>query len=222
MDFPPKQSKSEFEADVLQCLEEYQVRWVVLAGFMRLLSAGFLKHYQNHVLNIHPSLLPACPGLHAQEQALEAGVRITGATVHLVDEGTDTGPIIVQGAVPVHPSDDLNTLKARILSVEHRYPMALRWAVEGHYGEQGCLRIDSDENQPPGSGTQARKRSTRIILGFSQVHQVAEFIDICDRYFQRGCARSSSMVWASILVTLIPVNLQVLPISASIPGCWYR
>ena len=144
-------SKSEFEADVLKCLEEYQVRWVVLAGFMRLLSAGFLKHYQNHVLNIHPSLLPAFPGLHAQEQALEAGVRITGATVHLVDEGTDTGPIIVQGAVPVHPSDDLNALKARILSVEHQiYPMALRWAVEGRLRvEQGCLRIDSDENQPP-------------------------------------------------------------------------
>ena len=123
------------------------MQWVVLAGFMRILSADFLRHFPNRVLNIHPSLLPAFPGLHAQEQALEAGVRIAGATVHLVDEGTDTGPIIVQGAVPVHPDDDLNALKARILTVEHQiYPMALRWAVEGRLQfEQGRLRIASDE-----------------------------------------------------------------------------
>ena len=125
------------------------MQWVVLAGFMRLLSADFLSHYPNRVLNIHPSLLPAFPGLHAHEQALDAGVRIAGATVHLVDEGTDTGPIIVQGAVPVHPNDDLTRLKERILTVEHQiYPMALRWAVEGRlHVEQGRLRIAMGQNE---------------------------------------------------------------------------
>jgi phosphoribosylglycinamide formyltransferase-1 len=125
-------SREDFEGEILAALKEHRVEWVALAGFMRLLSGRFLSHFPGRVLNIHPALLPAFPGLHAQAQALEAGVRVTGATVHLVDEGTDTGPIICQGVVPVHPLDDLDSLKERILKLEHQlYPMALRWAVEG-------------------------------------------------------------------------------------------
>jgi phosphoribosylglycinamide formyltransferase-1 len=142
-------SRSEFEADILEALREFEVEWVALAGFMRLLSADFLAHYVHRVLNIHPSLLPAFPGLRAQEQALAAGARVTGATVHLVDEGEDTGPIILQGAVPCHPGEDLDSLKSRILEVEHRlYPRALRWAVEGRLAVvDGALEVDLPEGE---------------------------------------------------------------------------
>jgi len=141
--------RSEFEADILDVLKEFEVEWVALAGFMRLLSADFLAHYVHRVLNIHPSLLPAFPGLRAQEQALAAGVRVTGATVHLVDQGEDTGPIILQGAVPCHPGEELDSLKSRILAVEHRlYPRALRWAVEGRLAVvDGGLEVDLPEGE---------------------------------------------------------------------------
>ena len=125
-------SKADFEKALLETLRSAGVEWVCLAGFMRLLSADFLDHYAGRVLNIHPSLLPSFPGLHAQRQALERGVKVAGCTVHFVDAGTDTGPIIAQAAVPVLPDDDEPSLSARILTEEHRlYPLAVQLAVTG-------------------------------------------------------------------------------------------
>ncbi|GEN08535.1 formyltetrahydrofolate-dependent phosphoribosylglycinamide formyltransferase [Myxococcus fulvus] len=125
-------SKAAFEAAILEALGATGVQWVCLAGFMRLLSADFLGRFAGRVLNVHPSLLPSFPGLHAQRQALERGVKVAGCTVHFVDAGTDTGPIIGQAAVPVLPDDDEKSLSARILVEEHRlYPLAVRLAVTG-------------------------------------------------------------------------------------------
>ncbi|NVJ27487.1 phosphoribosylglycinamide formyltransferase [Myxococcus sp. AM011] len=131
-------SKVEFEAALLEALRAAGVEWVCLAGFMRLLSADFLGRFAGKVLNVHPSLLPSFPGLHAQRQALERGVKVAGCTVHFVDAGTDTGPIIGQAAVPVLPDDDEKSLSARILIEEHRlYPLAVRLAVTGQVAMDG-------------------------------------------------------------------------------------
>jgi phosphoribosylglycinamide formyltransferase-1 len=114
------------------------VELVCLAGFMRLLSAGFIRRFPNRILNIHPSLLPAFPGLDAQHQALEHGVRITGCTVHFVDEELDAGPIVIQAAVPVLDADTVETLAARILNAEHRiYSEAIRIVTGGEYRIEG-------------------------------------------------------------------------------------
>ena len=114
------------------------VELVCLAGFMRLLSAWFIRQFPNRILNIHPSLLPAFPGLDAQRQALEHGVRITGCTVHFVDEELDAGPIVIQAAVPVLDADTLETLSARILEEEHRiYSEAIRIVIGGKYRIEG-------------------------------------------------------------------------------------
>jgi len=127
-----KKSREDFEADILDVLQQYKVEWVVLAGFMRVLTAKFLSAYHQRVLNIHPSLLPAFPGINAQQQALDYPVKITGATVHFVDTGMDTGPIIIQESVPVYTDDDISSLKTRILAVEHKIlPQALQLAVAG-------------------------------------------------------------------------------------------
>ncbi|MCY1034468.1 phosphoribosylglycinamide formyltransferase [Corallococcus sp. BB11-1] len=138
-------SKADFESAVRGVLADAGVEWVCLAGFMRLVSADFLKHFPGRVLNIHPSLLPAFPGLHAQRQALERGVKVAGCTVHYVDAGTDTGPIIAQAAVPVLPRDDEASLSARILAEEHRlYPLAVRLAVTGAVTLEGMrTRVDA-------------------------------------------------------------------------------
>jgi phosphoribosylglycinamide formyltransferase-1 len=138
-------SKVDFERALLDALRTHGVEWVCLAGFMRLVSADFLATFPGRVLNIHPSLLPAFPGLHAQRQALERGVKIAGCTVHLVDAGTDTGPIIAQAAVPVLPEDDEKSLSARILVEEHRlYPLAVRLAVTGKVVAEGLrTRVDA-------------------------------------------------------------------------------
>jgi len=105
---------------------------VCLAGYMRILGPVFVRHFEGRLLNIHPALLPAFPGLHAQRQALEHGVRIAGATVHFVDEGVDTGPIVLQAAVSVRQDDTEATLSDRILAEEHRiYPEAIRLFAEG-------------------------------------------------------------------------------------------
>jgi len=105
---------------------------VCLAGFMRILTAGFVRAYAGRILNVHPSLLPAFPGLAAQRQTLEYGVKLAGATVHVVDEGVDTGPVVLQSSVPVHPDDTEESLSARILVEEHRlYPEAIRLFAEG-------------------------------------------------------------------------------------------
>lgn len=134
-DFP---SRAAHEAAVSGALREAGVEWICLAGYMRLLTAEFVAAFAGRILNIHPSLLPAFPGLHPQRQALAAGVRISGCTVHLVDSGLDSGPIVVQRAVPVADGDDEAALAARILVEEHlAYAQALRrllterWEVDG-------------------------------------------------------------------------------------------
>lgn len=105
--------------------------FVLLAGFMRIFTEGFVRRFSRRMLNIHPSLLPAFPGLHTHRQALAAGVKLHGATVHFVTPALDKGPIVVQGAVPVLPGDTEESLAARVLAVEHRiYPQAVRWLVE--------------------------------------------------------------------------------------------
>ena len=123
---------------LIERLESRQVGLVCLAGYMRILGTAFIEHFRGRLLNIHPSLLPAFPGLHAQRQALEHGVTVAGATVHFVDEGTDTGPIVLQAAVPVLPDDTEATLSARILAEEHRiYPDAIRLFAEGRLHIEG-------------------------------------------------------------------------------------
>ena len=133
-----------FEERLIEVLAEHGVEWIACAGFMKLFTPRFLEAFPDRILNIHPALMPAFPGMHAQRQALEAGVRIAGASVHFVDAGTDTGPVILQGAVPVLPDDDEESLSARILGVEHRiYKQALRWAAEGRLQVDGkTCRVD--------------------------------------------------------------------------------
>ena len=124
--------REEHDRKVAEVLEEAGITLVCLAGYLRLLSPWFIQRFPDRILNIHPSLLPAFPGLHAQRQALRHGVKITGCTVHLVDEQLDAGPIILQSAVPVHDHDDEDTLSARILEQEHiLYPKALSLVCEG-------------------------------------------------------------------------------------------
>ncbi len=125
-------SRADFEKALVAALESAGVEWVCLAGFMRLLGADFLGRFAGKVLNIHPSLLPAFTGLHAQRQALERGVKVAGCTVHFVDPGMDTGPIIAQAVVPVLPGDDEAALTARILKEEHRlYPLVVKLVATG-------------------------------------------------------------------------------------------
>ena len=128
---------------VLDELKKRSVDFVCLAGFLRLLSASFIRQYPNRILNIHPSLLPAFPGLDAQHQALEHGVKITGCTVHFVDEELDAGPIILQTAVPVLDGDNVETLSARILRQEHfLYSEALRLVLSGAFRIEGRRVIE--------------------------------------------------------------------------------
>lgn len=124
--------RTSYDRALVQLLDEAGARWIVLAGFMRLLTPTFLDAFPDRVVNIHPSLLPAFPGIDAQAQALAYGVRVTGATVHFVDAGTDTGPIIAQASVPVFATDSRDALASRILVEEHRLLVrALGWAAEG-------------------------------------------------------------------------------------------
>lgn len=125
-------SREDFDRRMLELLKQHGVELVILAGFMRLLSSAFVRAFRHRILNIHPALLPAFPGLHAPRQALEYGVRIAGATVHLVDEEMDRGPIVMQAAVPVYGDDTEARLRARILRQEHRiYPVAIKLFAEG-------------------------------------------------------------------------------------------
>ena len=134
----PEPSRAAHERKMLAALAASGAQWICLAGYMRLLSADFVRRFERRILNVHPSLLPAFPGLEAQRQALQAGVKVAGCTVHFVDEGLDSGPIVVQRAVPVLDADDEAALAARILVEEHRaYPEALRrllaerWRIVG-------------------------------------------------------------------------------------------
>ncbi len=127
-----------YDRMLLAELDKHSVDLVCLAGFMRLLSASFIRRFPNRILNIHPSLLPSFPGLDAQHQALTHGVKITGCTVHFVDEELDAGPIVIQAAVPVFDEDTTETLSARILDEEHRiYPVAIRLVAAGSYRIEG-------------------------------------------------------------------------------------
>jgi len=128
----------EAEAQYVGALRDAGVEWVALAGFMRIVGPELLNTYAGRIVNIHPSLLPAFPGLDAQRQALEYGVRVAGCTVHLVNEGVDTGPIVLQQPVPVLPTDTVDSLSARILEEEHGlYVRALNLLLKGNYRIEG-------------------------------------------------------------------------------------
>ena len=130
--------REEQDREVVAALHQHKVNLVCLAGYMRLLSPWFVQQFPRRILNIHPSLLPAFPGLDAQRQALEHGVKITGCTVHFVDEYLDAGPIVIQTPVPVMDGDTVETLSARILVEEHRiYSEAIRIVLDGNYRIEG-------------------------------------------------------------------------------------
>ena len=138
--------REDYDAEVVEVLREHDVDLVCLAGFMRLLSPVFVRAFPGRILNIHPALLPAFPGLDAQKQAVEHGVKVSGATVHLVDEGLDSGAIVAQEAVPVRSDDTAETLAARILEAEHRlYPRAVRLLLGGRCRVEGRHVIVEDE-----------------------------------------------------------------------------
>ena len=143
----PKDHASREACDhaIVAVLRAHDVELVCLAGYMRLLSPVFLRAFPGRVLNVHPSLLPAFPGRDAQRQAWEHGVKVSGATVHLVDEGLDSGPIVVQEAVAVSDRDTPKTLAARILEVEHRlYPEAVRRVLSGHLERSGRRLVEKE------------------------------------------------------------------------------
>ena len=130
------ENRADFEAEILKHLTEIDL--VVLAGFMRILSPEFVKKFTGRLMNIHPSLLPSFKGAHAHKDVLDYGVKISGCTVHFVDEGTDSGPIILQAAVPVFDDDTEETLSARVLEQEHKiYPQAIKLFVEGKLKIEG-------------------------------------------------------------------------------------
>ena len=134
-DFP---GRAHYDAELVDTLRKHDVGLVVLAGFMRIITPVLIDAFPAAIMNIHPALLPAFPGLHAQRQALEYGVRITGCTVHFVDAGTDTGPIILQTAVAVDPEDTEDTLSAKIQLEEHRiYPQAIQLYADGRLKVEG-------------------------------------------------------------------------------------
>lgn len=136
-------SRDAFDEALARLIDEHAPDLVVLAGFMRILGEEFVRHYGGRLINIHPSLLPAFPGLHTHRRALEQGVKIHGCTVHFVTPQLDHGPIIVQAAVPVLPGDDEDTLAERVLRQEHRiYPLAVRWFAENRLViENGIVRV---------------------------------------------------------------------------------
>ncbi|MGA1367437.1 MAG: phosphoribosylglycinamide formyltransferase [Blastocatellia bacterium] len=142
-------TREEHDRAMAAALDDHGVDLICLAGYMRLLSPWFIRHYEGRVLNIHPSLLPAFPGLEAQRQALEYGVKATGCTVHLVDEELDHGPILRQAVVQVREGDSVETLSARILAEEHRiYPEAVALVLRGAYRVVGRRVVEDPESFP--------------------------------------------------------------------------
>lgn len=137
--------RAAFDRALADCIDRFAPDLVVLAGFMRILTPDFVRHYEGRLLNIHPSLLPSFPGLHTHQRALDEGVRIHGCTVHFVTAELDHGPVVIQAAVPVYDSDDESTLGARVLRQEHRiYPQAVRWFAEDRLQLVGGKVILSD------------------------------------------------------------------------------
>lgn len=151
--------REAYDLGLVEALRHHQVDLVCLAGYMRLVTPAFLRAFGPaegtrgcpRVINVHPALLPAFPGLHAQRQALDYGARFTGCTVHFVDEGTDTGPVIVQAVVPVLPGDGEAELSARIQAEEHRlYPQAVQWFAQGRLSLEGRrVRLDGAASDAP-------------------------------------------------------------------------
>lgn len=133
-------SRQEFDAALAEAIDQHQPHYVLLAGFMRVLTPGFVEHFEGRLINIHPSLLPSFPGLHTHQQALADGVQWHGCTVHFVTAKLDHGPILAQGVVPVMAGDDADALASRLLEVEHRiYAEVVRWLAQG--------RVSLDANQ---------------------------------------------------------------------------
>jgi phosphoribosylglycinamide formyltransferase-1 len=149
-------TREDFDRALVAELRGRNVELVVLAGFMRVLTGAFLDVFPLRTINIHPALLPAFPGTHAQKQALDYGVKLAGCTVHFVDKGTDTGPVIAQAAVPVFPSDDEDSLRQRILSEEHRLlPDVVRAVASGRVAVEGRRVVIA----PPPGLAEARLRT---------------------------------------------------------------
>ena len=149
VDHRGRAAREDFDAALAAEIERFAPRLVALAGFMRVLTPGFVGRYRERVLNIHPSLLPAFPGLHTHERALAAGVKVHGCTVHFVTAELDHGPIVAQAAVPVRSGDDAAALAARVLKQEHViYPRAVRWFLEGRLAlADGVVRLRGDDAQ---------------------------------------------------------------------------
>ncbi|WP_022670074.1 phosphoribosylglycinamide formyltransferase [Hippea alviniae] len=144
---PNGKNREDYDKEVVAKLKDYRVDFVILAGYMRILSSYFIRSFENRILNIHPALLPSFKGLHAQMQALKKGVKFAGATVHFVTEELDDGPIIVQSIVPVFDNDDEESLSARILKTEHKiYPLAVKLLCEDKLlVENGRVKIKNAE-----------------------------------------------------------------------------
>ncbi len=142
-------NRAAFDAELVKLIDGYKPDLVVLAGFMRILTGEFVNHYEGRLLNIHPSLLPLFPGLATHEQALEAGVKEHGATVHFVTEALDHGPMVIQASVPVYPDDTADTLAHRVLKQEHIiYPRAVRWFIDNRISiDQNRVLISPPESQ---------------------------------------------------------------------------
>ena len=142
-------TREDFDRALAQVVDGYAPDLVALAGFMRILTEDFVVRYQGRMLNIHPSLLPAFPGLDTHARALAAGVKVHGCTVHFVTPQLDHGPIVIQAAVPVLPQDDASILAARVLAQEHRiYARAARWFLEGRLViENGVVRVEGEDTQ---------------------------------------------------------------------------
>jgi len=142
-------SKEAHEAAIFEALDRLSPDILCLAGYMRLLSATFIRRYEGRMINIHPSLLPLFPGLHTHQRAIDAGMRISGCTVHFVTEGMDEGPVIGQAAVPVFSNDTADSLAARVLTVEHQlYPQALRLFAEGKVRMEGGKAVGVGATAP--------------------------------------------------------------------------
>jgi len=153
--------RAQFDAALMQAIDRYQPQLVILAGFMRILGAEFIRHYAGRLLNIHPSLLPAFKGLDTHARALAAGAREHGASVHLVTNDLDGGPVILQAKVPVLPDDSAETLAARVLAEEHRiYPLAIKWMTEGRLTvRNGQVLLDGSVRPEQGLDPHPGRRS---------------------------------------------------------------
>jgi len=142
-------SREAFDSAMASALKKRNIGLVVLAGYMRIVTPAMIRHFKNRILNIHPALLPSFPGLHGQAQAVQYGVKLAGCTVHFVDEGMDTGPVVCQAAVPVYDDDTEESLSARILKCEHKlYPQAVKLFAQGKLEVDGrTVRIKNQKKR---------------------------------------------------------------------------